>query len=402
MARMMAGFPREKVKLVKKDQTIINDIDALLSKSSALIEDVSIKIEEGDYLFRNLPNGIEEKYLVTDNGYSAGSGHGIPPHYQVKLKKVTTILFEDDIQLKNQKNCMTIQNISMKERLIEVVNAIPRIEANFKHYVPPEGYICPEYDYIYDNHEFIQWIEVVKFLLQDIYDRSGDNYIGSLINSSGIIHKFNGKHFNEREMFCKLKSALNLICQNIDKYYFGIVSDKGEDKIVKKPMLFISHASADIKYVQPLVDLFADIGLNNQTMFCSSVPDYHIPMDNDIYEYLKELFNNYELHVIFVLSENYYKSAACMNEMGAAWVLQSRYSTILLPGFDFSAIKGAVNPSRIALKLGNDNIDELKTRLGELKDIISAEFDISVPGNRWENKRNDFIKLLDTILIDEI
>lgn len=169
---------------------------------------------------------------------------------------------------------------------------------------------------------------------------------------------------------------------------------------MKKPMLFISHASADIKYVQPLVELFADIGLNNDTMFCSSVPDYHIPMDNDIFDYLKRLFDNYDLHVFFVLSDNYYKSPACLNEMGASWVLQKRYSTILLPNFDFSAIDGAVNPYQISLKLGSDNIDELKTRLGELKDIISKEFNISVPLNRWEKKRDTFISTVKSIMAE--
>ena len=125
-------------------------------------------------------------------------------------------------------------------------------------------------------------------------------------------------------------------------------------------------------------------------------------MDNDIYDYLKGLFENYELHVIFVLSENYYESAACLNEMGASWVLKKRYSTILLPKFDFSAIKGAVNPSQISLKLDNDNDAEIKVRLGELKDIISDEFGLSVPANRWEKKRDAFIEELHKIIDGKI
>lgn len=165
---------------------------------------------------------------------------------------------------------------------------------------------------------------------------------------------------------------------------------------MKKSKLFISHASADIQYVEPLVELLADIGLNSETMFCSSIPDYHIPMDNDIYEYLKNLFNEYDLHVIFVLSDNYYKSAACLNEMGAAWVLQKKYSTILLPDFNYSEIIGAVNPRKIALKLGKCD-DEAKTRLKELKRIIEEEFNLSVPDNRWEKKRDTFIQQIDKI-----
>lgn len=91
MFKMMSGFPREKIMLIKSDQTVIKDIDALFTASTVLIEDVTIKIEDGDYMLRTLPNGIEEKYLIIDNGYFGGSGHGIPAHYQVKAKKITNI-----------------------------------------------------------------------------------------------------------------------------------------------------------------------------------------------------------------------------------------------------------------------------------------------------------------------
>uniref|UniRef100_UPI003FEEAADB hypothetical protein n=1 Tax=Ruminococcus bicirculans (ex Wegman et al. 2014) TaxID=1160721 RepID=UPI003FEEAADB len=393
MFKMMPGFPREKIDIIKQSGQTFNQIDALIGDSTALIEDITIVIEENDYIVRILPNGLVENYIVTDNGYCGGSGHGIPPHYQVKMKKIVKIPT-------NHKNDLEDRSIinPMKEQLINLVDDIPRIEARFRHFSPPKGLIIPECDFIYDDPEFINWLEKVKYVLQDIYDKSNDKYIWNLINSTGIIHKFDGKSTNERELFNKLKSALNIIERNLDKYYHES-STKG-DLIMKKPMLFISHASADIKYVQPLVELFADIGLNNDTMFCSSVPDYHIPMDNDIYDYLKRLFDNYDLHVFFVLSDNYYKSAACLNEMGASWVLQKRYSTILLPNFDFSAIDGAVNPYQISLKLGSDNIDELKTRLGELKDIISKEFNISVPLNRWEKKRDTFISTVKSIMAE--
>lgn len=113
----------------------------------------------------------------------------------------------------------------------------------------------------------------------------------------------------------------------------------------------------------------------------------------DIYDYLASLFRNYNLYVIFMLSENYYKSTVCLNEMGAAWVLKSEYTSILLPQFEYREIKGAVNPNRIGMKL-DDQEDQLKKRLGELKNIISKSFGISVPDNRWEKKRNEFIETI--------
>ena len=100
--------------------------------------------------------------------------------------------------------------------------------------------------------------------------------------------------------------------------------------------------------------------------------------------------------MIFVLSDNYYNSPACMNEMGAAWVLKNEYTSILLPKFEYKEIKGAVNPNKIGMKLDDDD-ELLKKRLGELKNIISEKFGISVPDMRWEKKRNDFIKTIRNI-----
>ena len=112
---------------------------------------------------------------------------------------------------------------------------------------------------------------------------------------------------------------------------------------IRKPKIFISHATKDKDYVAALVNLLEDIGLRESQVFCSSASGYNIPLDEDIYDYLKEQFNEFDLHVILVLSDHYYESVASMNEMGAAWVLQKKYTTILLPGFEFKEIRGAIN-----------------------------------------------------------
>ncbi len=38
--------------------------------------------------------------------------------------------------------------------------------------------------------------------------------------------------------------------------------------------------------------------------------------------------------MIYHLSDNYYDSVACLNEMGAAWVVQNDYTVVGIPGFD--------------------------------------------------------------------
>lgn len=280
----------------------------------------------------------------------------------------------------------------MKQDLVELISFIPTIETHFRKLEPPEGLCVPSGEFIYDDPEFIEWQEAVKFELQEIFDRTNDTYIWNIINANGIIHKFNGKNYNERENFNKLKGSLFMIQKNIDKYYPAEIA-KGKDEKMLKPKIFISHSSEDLKYVEPFVELLADIGLTTDNLFCSSVPDYAIPLNQDIYDYLSSLFHNYKLYVVFMLSNNYYKSSVCLNEMGAAWVLKSEYTSILLPEFEYKEIKGAVNPNKIGMKL-DDKEELLKKRLGELKELISKEFRISVPDMRWENKRNNFIKTI--------
>lgn len=165
---------------------------------------------------------------------------------------------------------------------------------------------------------------------------------------------------------------------------------------MKPTKVFISHSSKDIDFVSPLVELLADIGLTNDNMFCSSVSDYGIPLGENIYDYLSDQFRNYNLFVIFVLSENYYNSPACLNEMGAAWVLKNDYVSVLVPGFTYENIKGAANPNKIGMKL-DESDDFLRKHLGDLKDALSEKLSISVPGNRWEKKRNDFIDTIKTL-----
>lgn len=283
----------------------------------------------------------------------------------------------------------------MKQDLVKLISAIPTIETHFRKFEPGEGLCALPEEYIYDDPKFIEWQEAVKFELQEIFDRTNDTYIWNIINANGVIHKFNGKNYNERENFNKLKGSLFVIQKNIDKYYPEEM-EEGKDKKMLKPKIFISHSSEDLKYVEPFVELLADIGLTNENLFCSSVPDYAIPLNQDIYDYLSSLFHNYKLYVVFMLSKNYYESPVCLNEMGAAWVLKSEYISILLSGFEYKEIKGAVNPNKIGMKL-DDEEELLKKRLGELKNLISKEFGISVPDMRWEKKRNDFIEMMKRI-----
>ena len=110
-------------------------------------------------------------------------------------------------------------------------------------------------------------------------------------------------------------------------------------------------------------------GMKEEDMFCSSVAGLGIPIKQNIYDYLRELLKRDDIYVMFMLSDNYYQSPACLNEMGAAWVTRHDCITFLLPGFEYKDIAGAVDPRELSIKLDDDEL-LIKSRLGEFKDDL--------------------------------
>lgn len=77
--------------------------------------------------------------------------------------------------------------------------------------------------------------------------------------------------------------------------------------------------------------------------------------------------------------------------MGAAWVLRANATSLLLPGFDFSGMKGVIGSDCIAIKLDGDR-SEVKDRLNQLRRELESEFDISDNEDIiWEEARDKFI-----------
>lgn len=183
------------------------------------------------------------------------------------------------------------------------------------------------------------------------------------------------------------------------KYLVDII-DEDFYKRIKRPKIFISHCEKDIAVVESFVDLLSHVGLTPDTLFCSSIPGYNIKQGNgDIYEYLRNEFSN-NLFVIFMLSENYYNSAACLNEMGATWILKQKYQSILLPGFDFSQVQGAINPREISFKL--DDKKYRNSALGELKNNIIHLLELpDIDSSKWDYQRERFFTQIDNLNSDK-
>lgn len=159
----------------------------------------------------------------------------------------------------------------------------------------------------------------------------------------------------------------------------------------KQRMVFLSHSSADMDYVTAFVNLLRGLRLDDSNLFCSSYAGFGVPFGQRIFDFLKTCFNNYELCVIFLLSkDNYYSSAACLNEMGAAWVQGARCYSVLLPGMEYGMMKGAISSESIALKL--DSADAAY-RLNDLKNGLVDFLGIDQPNeNIWQHDRDMFLE----------
>ena len=120
--------------------------------------------------------------------------------------------------------------------------------------------------------------------------------------------------------------------------------------------IFISHASKDRPFGDAIVSLLRGIGLAQNQIIYTSDPNYGIPPGQNIFNFLRDQING-DTYMIYLLSNNYYNSVVCLNEMGAAWVRQTGAQMLLLPGFDTSDPRfqaSVSNSHKLAARMDDD------------------------------------------------
>ncbi|WP_251617123.1 toll/interleukin-1 receptor domain-containing protein [Pumilibacter muris] len=274
----------------------------------------------------------------------------------------------------------------MKKDLIALIDDIVNIEKLFHTLSVPNGVIMLPTEHISNSPEFQIWRQKVLRELQSIYSVKKDDFIKGTIDA--LSTELNSYH--ERKDFNNIKGKLLAIRENIDAYY--ALEGDCVNMETKEPMIFISHSTLDKRYAEKIVELLETMGLDEKTVFCSSVPGYDVKLGKDIYEHLRALFLTRNLHIIYLLSKNFYDSPASLNEMGAAWVLKKEVTSILLPNFDFSDMKGVVDNREIAIKI-EDEDESVKDKLNQLYSKIVEEFSLQKKNMTiWERKRDSFIQ----------
>lgn len=157
--------------------------------------------------------------------------------------------------------------------------------------------------------------------------------------------------------------------------------------------IFISHSSRNKNYGNLIVELLRNLGIKeNEILFTSNVA-YGIPVGQNIFHWLKSQIEE-KPFVIYLLSEQYYESIACLNEMGAAWIIENDHAAIFTPDFNLSSKEfqsGALNPREIGFYV-ND-----KERVLSFIQLLSKHFELSNNAILISQSVEKFIKAIGEI-----
>ena len=157
--------------------------------------------------------------------------------------------------------------------------------------------------------------------------------------------------------------------------------------------IFISHSSKNANYGNALVELLTGIGIKSEQIIFTSNTAYGIPIGQNIFNWLKDRINE-NPHVIYLLSQEYYSSIACSNEMGAAWVVENQHTMIFTPNFELDSYEfqnGALDPREIGFYIDNEE------RLTAFIESLKAPFLIAPNLVLVNQKVKGFLKQIETI-----
>ena len=157
--------------------------------------------------------------------------------------------------------------------------------------------------------------------------------------------------------------------------------------------IFISHSSKNANYGQAIVDLLVAVGVNSEQIIFTSNDAFGIPTGQNIFNWLKARITE-KPHVVYLLSTAYYSSIACLNEMGAAWVVENEHTIIFTPEFNTSSYEfqnGVLDPREMGFKINNhDRVVEFIETLRESFQISTKAVLVGQKIREFNEKVNSF------------
>ena len=117
---------RDIVSLVKPDGTVYEEIKAIVQSTTIIIHDVKLPLDEGDIIYRKLPNGMVEAYIVLDRGFHSGIG-GIPSRFVSKVKR------KESIKEEKYRSIVNVYNASGNNSRININSTDNSVNKNIAH-----------------------------------------------------------------------------------------------------------------------------------------------------------------------------------------------------------------------------------------------------------------------------
>lgn len=153
------------------------------------------------------------------------------------------------------------------------------------------------------------------------------------------------------------------------------------------PRLFVSHSTRDRELVDKFIDLLVTgAGLSRDAVFASSLPDRGIPLGQEFVDHIKNELTRAAL-VVFVVSQDFYRSRFCICEMGAAWALGKRVAPLLVRPLQYSDVAEVFAGAQLGLLYSSADLDSLKV-------VIENVFGIRTNVEGWNPKRDQFLDYL--------
>ena len=150
--------------------------------------------------------------------------------------------------------------------------------------------------------------------------------------------------------------------------------------------IFICHSSKDKDLIDAFISqiLLATGLCERDEIVYSSGGDMGTKAGESIIDFIRQNLKKSSL-IFLMMSQNFKKSEVCMNEMGAAWILEKNVVPLLLPNMNCDSV-GFLNDK-------NSAIDILSTNdLSKLVQKVSDTFDRKPKYNAVSEAVNTFIK----------
>lgn len=216
----------------------------------------------------------------------------------------------------------------------------------------------------------------------DLIDKEDEKYSGVNYKDKYLCKDVNTTPTNTGGTL-KVKGSENVICMPMNG------KNKNEDQETQLS-IFISHNEKDSDLADIVIQLLEDIGVSKSVkdnkIFCSSATCRGVKLGDDIFETIKNKFDE-NIIVLFLFTENFYESAACMCEMGAAWVKGKDVLSLIVPPQKFENIKGIINKNIKGIQLNDAD------KFLELVDYFKEKFNLAdLPNADYENVKRRFIK----------